>query len=382
MTTPVRSKSVVKRTISSTSLKAQPVMQVGDDMYSVGDNEFHIEYHNVPRKFLMFDTFHSLIQFQFFPLLVVILSLILLFIFIFAAIYLGVSDACGLELNSMSEAWLFALLVHLKSVLSSAKPGAQFWHGCAAGIPPLFSQLFIGNILMSVLLSSLVFNFQSISRRNKSLFTTITIGQNIGIAADENSEENEFILTLPVVELNESETRKVTGVIANVFVFDPKQQSITALATNVPLEVTVPADLTVSLPEWLYAPPTQLRTRQAATINTKWCEVCGKSFGKKHQLQAHLWSNPDEEHQEVLKEFSMISQAVGEKASCAEVVNRVRRHQLEFIVIIEGSDPITSDRIQIQKIYRNFSIVDGSRKTSRGINEEDGVAEIDYRTYL
>jgi hypothetical protein len=367
-------RSSIRRTISSQSLRTpqrilKPTSSVRDDAFSVGDEEFHIEYVNVPSRMFWYDSFHSLIQFEFFPLLVLILSLILLLILFFAIVYLSISDECGLHLSNLSEAWLFALLVHFKTVLSSADPDAMFWHGCPSGIAGLFGQLFIGNILMSVLLSSLVFNFQSIARRNKSLFTTITMGQEIHIAA--SSKMDSFDMILPVVEMNESEIRKVTGVVASVFVFDPVRSRTISLATNVPLQVTVPTELRVEIPRSLYSetPTTEISVE---------CKVCGKECTDQSSLILHANSLRDQEHEEFSQEVIGWSQN-DEKVNVSEVASRLRRDELEFIVIVEGSDPVTNDRIQVQKIYRNFSTKPLPVLIEKN---EQGLPAINYEIYL
>ena len=93
----IRKKTVVKRTISSQSVQSGRRSRLGpmvDDEYSIGDNEFHIEYINVPAKLRIHDAFHSLFQFRFFPVLILIMAHMLLSILIYAGIYLNISDAC------------------------------------------------------------------------------------------------------------------------------------------------------------------------------------------------------------------------------------------------------------------------------------------------
>ena len=378
----IRRRPSIERTISSQSLKPAAVSERksdlnGDDGYSVGDDEFHIEYHNVPNRLVLYDSFHSLIQFEFVPLLFLIVALILAFVCIFALIYMGISDQCGLDIHNFNDAWLFALLVHFKSVLNPADEKSAFWNGCTDGMVSLFAQLFIGNILMSVLLSSLIFNFQSVSRRSKSLFSTLTMGQSVSVIVNESS--NAAALSLPVVELNESDTRKVTNVVANVFVFDPNSISVKALASNVPLLVTLPTQIDVQLPTALYHSNTRASLPKLTDFTDFSCEICGKQYGQRDRLVAHLSATEDEDHAELLQDLSA-SITAEHQLGATEIVNRIRHRELEFIVIIEGTDPLTTDRIQIQKIFRKYNIVD--RTGPCATSEKDGLAEIDYRSYL
>lgn len=363
----------LKRTISSRSFKKQGSFYGTtdinlDDNFSVGDDDLLIEYRKVPWRLWMYGIFHSLIEFQFFPLLAIIMTIILLIILLFAEIYLSISPQCGLDLYTLGDAWLFSVLVHFRSVFAPANPNNLFWNGCTEGILSIFAQLFIGNILMSILLSCLLFNFQSIARRSKSLFTTITMGQRLFANVDKNG--NAF-LSFPVVELNESKNRKVTQVTVQVFMFDPfndSGSSIKTLASNIPLgTIEVPQEVTVPLD----------------SVSLETCNVCGKSFDDKSALIKHFeyFISPANPHIESYRRFKIEQNNLGMRKlqnTQMDVLNRLWNQDLEFIIIVEGSDPVTTDRVQVQKIFKSRSIL----PAPRGITYISSTGDIDYKHFL
>jgi hypothetical protein len=284
------------------------------------------------------------------------MSVIILVIFLFAEIYYAISLQCGLDLESLSDAWLFSVLIHFRSVFAPADPNNLFWNGCTEGVVTLFAQLFVGNILMSVLLSSLLFNFQSISRRSKSLFTTITIGQRLSADVDENKEP---YISFPVVELNESEERKVTNVTVQVFLFDPSSsEGIKTLACNLALNsIETPQDVVVPL---------------SGHAKVSDCEICGKSFNSKSALYKHLEACSDIPH------ISLLSKMKEHSLDQSKLIRDLWSKDLEFIIVVEGADPITTDRVQVQRIFTSKSIVPASSRIP--LISQSGT--IDYKHFL
>ena len=354
--------------------------------FAVGDSELVIEYVHVPRRLLATDLFYSLIQFRFFVLLFVILAILTLFLLLCAGIYFLVSPQCGLSVEaSLNDAWLFAVLIHFKTCLSPHGSGL-FWNGCTEGIFALFTQLFVGNVLMSILLSSLVFNYQSISRRTRARFSAITLSRAACISV--HASEKVF-LSLEVTEIAAT-TAHVSRAVANVFVLDPttvgpsegapgsmylgKEKisskittagSLTCLAHNLPLLITVPATLSVELPSWLFSSDRRM----------DFCPVCGRAAEGEAALVAHSRQFVDLEHIRLREKLSKPKQEL----SASTIVRRVRKRELEFIVIVEGSDPLTTDRIQVQKIYRGFLLTETPLPES---TREGPEVEIDYTNFL
>ena len=346
----------IRRTISSRSLTPQIPTPPLDDDFSIGDSEIHIEYHNVPKRLLVQGAIHTLIQFRFFPLLLVIISCILLIILFFSGIYFGISDSCSLALDSFPDAFLFAFLAHVKAALSPPEDHNRFWNGCFSGSVSLFFHLFVGHILSSVLLSSLAFNFQSISRRSISMFTTLSVSKSAGIQLKTPSQAS---LVISVVELNENASRKVSDVTANIFVFDPVDTRIRSVASNVQIgDVFLPQSIEVDV-------PMDLVLNELESV-VQSCPVCGK----RAPLNQHLQAAVDVKHREMLRQLKKQPSA---RLEVLEVVNRLRRREVEFIVIIEGSDSVTTDRIQVQKIFRGFDIV--------GLKSDFGVVTYDVKTH-
>jgi hypothetical protein len=363
----------IRRELSSKSLLASPPLTarrtqdaLSDDGYSVGDSELHIEYYNVPRRLLLQGTLHSLIQFRFFPLLLVIISTILLLVSIFAGLYLSVSEDCGLELSAYKDAFLFAMLANSKTVLGPADPTRRFWNGCVTGGTVFFFHLFCAQILTSVLLSSLAFNFQSISRRSISMFNTVTMGQRMRVSKEFSGEEVKAFLNVSVVELNEASYRKVAKVTANVFMFDPADGSVKTIAVNQTIgEVFLPQNLQIELPSYVL---------DSSRPKSQECDVCGKDCEGK--LRKHLQSMTDPKHKSVLSNFPILALPAVEN-----IVKSLRERQLQFIVVIEGSDPVTTDRVQVQKIYRSYEIVSDGNDTSVSIDDDNRLS-VDYKTFL
>lgn len=358
-----------KRTISSRSLKKQ----VGstninlDDGFSIGGKDFSIEYRRVPWNLWIFGLFHSFIEFRFFPLLFIILSIIILIVFLFAEIYLSISPNCGLELNSLGDAWLFSVLIHFRTVFTPANPDNIFWNGCTEGIVSLYAQLFIGNILMSILLSTLLFNFQSISRRSNSLFNTITIGQRL--YAGVNEENQEPFISFPVVELNETDSRKVTGVSVQVFLFDPAAinsgKPVQTLASNIFLN-------TIETPQNVIVPLLPVPDSNPD------CSVCGKSFRSKSSLIKHCRTQQDNQH--IASYLALLAlEKDRENRTQNDLLKQLWSQDLEFIVIVEASDPVTTDRVQVQRIFKSASIVPTQAQDVAYISPS---ATIDYKHFL
>ena len=343
-------KSSMRRTISSISLGRAEIVQStlidgASDSCGVGDAELEIVYQRVPRKLLIYGSFYSLIQFRFFPFLALILSGIVAIIFTFAWFYLQIQAECGLHLNSFVDAWLFSVLAHFKAVLSSHEKEAIFWHGCPKGAAALFSQLFIGNILMSVLLSSLVFNFQSLSRRSISRFTTLTMGRRLMV----DKTEAGIDLVLPLVELNEMHKRKVTGMKCHFYVFDPMTGGkVRSLAADVEIgEAPLPCDVRIAL-------PTDLLTGESGrqSVASFDCPVCGKQADSANLLRKHAEAQSDAEHGSLIPNLPAPL-----NFTVDETLGALRGRRLEFVVIAEGQDAVTTDRIQVQKIFRHFELV-------------------------
>lgn len=329
----------------------------------MGDDELEVVYHNVPRRLLMYASLHGLIQFRFFPLLALIFFAIFSIIIFFALLYLRIQAECGLDLHSFVDAWLFSVLVHFKAVLSSSYPDAVFWHGCPVGVASLFSQLFIGNILMSVLLSSLVFNFQSLARRSISLFTTLTLGRRLTVTSQPDGDTH---LTVCIVELNEMEKRKVTGIKLNLFAFDPQQGVVQSIATNVDVgEAPVPLDVDVLLP-----------VDVAGAQPYGDCQVCGQQCETMQQLRMHMSAQSDKQHQTLIPNSPP-------RLSSEQIVQNLRKRGFEIIVIAEGQDAVTTDRIQVQKIYRNLEISSSQKPVSSAAHfvPIDGLS-VDYARFL
>lgn len=372
----------IKRTISSKSLAPpfeESIIVPTEDEYSMGDSEMHIEYHNVPKRLLIQGALHTLIQFRFFPLLAVILGGVILLIASFAGVYLAASNACGLDLNSYKDAWLFSMLVHFKSVLSPVKQQSRFWNGCPEGCTALFFHLFVGHILGSVLLSSLAFNFQSISRRSVSLFTTLTMNRTASVKLEDRSISSgpQAFLLLDVVELNEAAQRKVSDVKANVFVLDPTDSTIRNILCNKSMEaVFIPQQLKIPIPMDLVINNYTLAEKNSS------CSVCGKTL-QNSLLAKHLSSCEDDSHASAQKAFVAELKALP-ALRIDDVVGKLRRREVEFIVILEGCDPITTDRVQVQKIFRRTDIVPFLEKLNPivSVDAKDSSPVVDYKIFL
>jgi hypothetical protein len=372
----------IRRTISSKSLLAYPDLAkrqtniAEEDSFSVGDAEMHIEYHNVPQRMLWTGAIHSLIQFNFFPLLALILACILLIIFLSAFMYWSVSDSCGLGIQSFQDAWLFSFLAHTKASLAGPRDDTRFWHGCRSGGMVLFLHLFAGQVLTSVLLSSLAFNFQSISRRSISSFITLTMSQKAKVSSD----NGEVRLNLTVAERNEVTYRKVSNVVVHIFVFDPAHDSpVGNIAVNECVgDVFLPQDMSFEIPKsLLFSPKIDIPS---------FCDVCGKNCRNEQLLRQHVQSMQDRLHIEALSALDRSLSEIPELTE-QEAVSVLRARELQFIVILEGSDPVTTDRVQVQKIFRNYDIV--STETDKikpapcvSIDPEDGCPVVDYESFL
>lgn len=367
----------IQRAISSKSLLSYPELvqrggyvDEGEDKFAIGDAEMLIEYHNVPKKLLITGAIHGLLQFKFFPLLALILSCILSIMFLFSIFYWHASDVCGLGLTTFSEAWLFTFLAHTKASLAPSGENNRFWQGCASGGAALFVHLFVAQILTSVLLSSLAFNFQSISRRSISSFVTLTISQKARVSWN----EGKVLFSLTVAERNEVSHRKVSDVCANVFVFDPISQCINNAAVNLVIgDVYLPQDVCFEIPKSVIFSNMELE---------QICPVCGKSCGD--HLVKHVASMQDRQHSEALPLLEQAFNANFPDLSSQEAVGIIRRREVQFIVILEGSDPVTTDRVQVQKIYRNFDIISSEMFSANSVSicAKDACPEIDYKSFL
>ena len=360
----------IKRTISSQSFKRLGVMdqtlkKVMEDILEYDQKEscpdFEITYINVSRRVFFSDIFYSLIQFRFGLLFILIAAVLVIFICIFACVYYYISHDCGLHVDdSMNDAWMFAVLAHFKTCVGPSIPDPQFgkplpdgtfWNGCTEGIFALFFQLFAGNILMSILLSSLVFNFQSISRRTQTQFNSLTLTKRVYVRQHADSAK---------FELNVAEVISDTlNVCAHVFLIS--STSIVSIANNVPLFVKLPSVLYVDVPrEYTQDGPVY-----------SFCTVCGKSAVN---MQAHCESFTDSHH---LK----FAQSLSSNKTVKQIITNLQSNNIALLVILEGTNPVTSDRIQVQKIYQQFSQGDSVGKGPLGITD-DGYPEIDYALFL
>jgi len=366
----------LKRTISSKSLLGyaetatkRETELLSDDSFSLGDEELHIEYYNVPRRLLFQGALHTLLQFKFFPLLFLILSGLVLILALTAGIYYAASDSCGLDLHSYTDAWLFAVLTHWKTTLAPGNAEDPFWRGCISGSTALFFHLFVAHILASVLLSALAFNFQSISRRSISAFNTLTLGRKARIAS---CPDGKIALSISVVERNETSKRKVSNVVANVFAFDPSEPAIRTIACNVAVgDVFLPQDIRVEIPGF-----------SGEKKSDQECSVCGKIF---RNILKHLNGMIDAKHGELKRSLGKEESVDIMPLTEADIVRSLRSREIQFIVILEGSDPITTDRVQVQKIFRNTELVpDGGLSVEQSVvtTEPDGHIAVDYKSFL
>jgi hypothetical protein len=184
-------------------------------------------------------------------------------------------------------------------------------------------------------------------------------------------------LLLEVVELNEAAQRKVSDVKANVFVFDPTDSTIRNILCNKSMgAVFLPQQLKIPIPMDLVMNNCTLAEKNSS------CSVCGKSL-RNSSLARHLSSCEDDSHASAQKAFVAELEALP-ALRIDDVVGKLRRREVEFIVILEGSDPITTDRIQVQKIFRKTDIVPFSEKINPivSVDAKDSSPVVDYKVFL
>jgi hypothetical protein len=350
-----------------------------------GGGELYIEYHNVSRRIFFKDLFYSIIQFRFWILFLIIIASICFFMFISSLVYYGVSDDCGLHIHEKgytAEAFLYAILIQFRIVMNPT-PGTNFWNGCVGGISGLFFQLFIGNILMSLLISSLVFSFQSISRRGRSTkFSQITLGQ-VGRVVAAGSFCGE--ISIPVADTNRSRTsdggkNKISNCSATVYVFDGSQSTVSCIASSIPLFPTLPTELRFKIPSQYIFP----KDHPAAVFESDpSCRVCGKPCDDFGRYLCHLRACDDTQHD---IEYENISESIAgnDEITSAMMLKKISSKQLQFIVLVEGSDPITTDRLQVQKIYTPSQLVGENTPSSVRVVERgpSGEAIINYESFF
>ena len=343
-----------------------------DPQTNSGSNfgECFIEYQNVSRKLYFKDLFYSIIQFRFWILFVLIIFSILFFVFIFSLIYYAASPTCGLHLHEngyQADSFLYAILIQFRTVLEPHPEfNTPFWNGCSAGIAGLFFQLFGGNVLMSILTSSLIFSFQSISRRGKSgKFSLITLTQTATIRSSDSKDGSnytsansgaiqipEHFFTFSAVDTNMSSNLKINNCVATVYLFDPHYMAsssslMTCVATRVPIMISLPNAVEVEIPKkYLF------RENHPGVIfeeTRKCCQVCGKPIAKFNDYLKHLWASDDTEHD--IEYENVRDQLDRDPKNDILPFRQIIKRELQFIVIVDGSDPITGDRVQVQKIY-------------------------------
>jgi hypothetical protein len=66
------------------------------------------------------------------------------------------------------------------------------------------------------------------------------------------------------------------------------------------------------------------------------------------------------------------------------MLKKISSKQLQFIVLVEGSDPITTDRLQVQKIYTPSQLVGENTPSSVRVVERgpSGEAIINYESFF
>ncbi len=305
--------------------------------------------------------FNNLIEYKFTWLLLITFGVILTFITIFSTLYLAVSDQCGLALRGRpySEAWLFALMVYFRIALEPTKSLAdakEFWNGCYTGFTILAFQALFTNLIMSIFISSLIFNFQSFTRRNRSQFNCITCSKFIEI------DKNQLILK--IVESSDFLNIKVFGLNYSIFLFRPD-------ATGKPITCIRPPTglINVSLP--LSVECSFREVLNGGEISQIYCKICGESMASLslHQSFHHPTENPSTPPVVGEEEMS-IDQFLEKFGDC------------ELIYIIEGNDPVTGDRVQVRKVYNRSQFIPSSPAAGIVTLDDDFNAVIDYSKFL
>jgi hypothetical protein len=161
-------------------------------------------------------------------------------------------------------------------------------------------------------------------------------------------------------------------VTVQVFLFDPLNDagsSIKTLAPSISLgTIVVPQDVIVPLD----------------SVSLEACNVCGKSFDDKCALIKHFENfitSAENPHFDSYRQFRIEQNNQGMRKlqdTQMDVLNRLWNQDLEFIIIVEGSDPVTTDRVQVQKIFKSRSIL----PAPRGISYISSSADIDYKHFL
>lgn len=399
----ISSKSLNQLTHSNTLTSLEELMLdleegVDDDSqpFSISNfGEFFIEYQNVSRKIYFKDLFYSIIQFRFWILFLTIIFSILFFVFIFSLIYYAASPSCGLHLHEngyQADSFLYAILIQFRTVLEPhPEVHTPFWNGCSAGIAGLFFQLFGGNVLMSILTSSLIFSFQSISRRGKSgKFSLITLTQTATVKSSYQDtppsslpqsaiQIKEHFFSFSAVDTNMSANLKINNCFATVYLFDPNSASMmTCLATRKPLMISLPDSVEIEIPKKYLLP----ENHPAVIFEEyrKCCQVCGKPIRKFNDYLKHLWASDDTEHDieyENLRDQLERDQMIGVSA-----LRQMIKRELQFIVIVDGSDPITGDRVQVQKIYTPQMVSENNDELVGISGDGKNEAMIEYLKFL
>ena len=412
----ISSKSLSKLAQSNTVTSLETLMLDLEEGFDTDDNEgmenisknfkneCFIEYENVSRKIFLRDLFYSIIQFRFWILFTIIFSTIIFFVFIFSLVYYAASPQCGLHLHEngyKADSFLYAILIQFRTVLEPHPEfHTPFWNGCSAGVAGLFLQLFGGNVLMSILTSSLIFSFQSISRRGKSSkFSLITLSQsaNISVRSDSSNSATrqvaDYFFKIFACDTNMSSTLKIDRCTATVYVFSPPDDSsddpsrssahpMICLAARQPLMISTPGQVEIEILKKFILP----KNHPSVIFETgrKSCQVCGKPIVNFNTYLKHLRASDDTEHDieyenyvEQLDRFNNIPN------SPAVVIQKILQRGLQFIVIVEGSDPITGDRIQVQKIYTPNLLVAETEEQNRLVSfSESKEAAIEYTLFL
>jgi len=392
------SKSITKLAKSNTVTSLETLMLDLEEGFDTDDdpqlstsnfNECFIEYQNVSRKLYLRDLFYSVIQFRFWILFTIIFSTILFFVFIFSLVYYAASPQCGLHLHEngyRADSFLYAILIQFRTVLEPHPEfHTPFWNGCPAGIAGLFLQLFGGNVLFSILTSSLIFSFQSISRRGRSTkFSLITLTQSATISTRESTNEMvqipEYFFQIFGVDTNMSSTLKIDRCTGTVYVFDPEsEQGMVCLGSQIKLMISLPGCLEIDIPKKYLLPSTHPAVKYEES--TRSCPVCGKPILGFNKLLKHLWASDDTQHDIEYENLIEQIEKMKQLTTRTQVLKKIFQRGLQFIVIVEGLDPITGDRIQVQKIYTPETIRPQQEELVV-LNEQTKEAAIEYASFL
>jgi len=148
---------------------------------------------------------------------------------------------------------------------------------------------------------------------------------------------------------------KINNCFGTVYMFDPAvgdysmEPSVKCILPSTPLFATLPGELKFEIPKRYLLP-----SDHPAVVFDGSCQVCGNPCRSFDVYLNHLQASDDTQHDIEYENISeQITASSGETLSLngVNVIRKIAARGLQFIVLVEGNDPITTDKIQVQKIY-------------------------------